>query len=370
MHLNRRKTLGIAFPVLLGGALAVGGAVALPVHAATWQDTGLSGSAVTDSTFAGSGVTASNGRTGVIDLAGTGVTWALHGSPPTGVSLASGVISYSGSAVGSPPVIVVDATDSLGNAQALEITVTITSNSIQETNVTKVTLSTLADSNTAGTVVFSAVSSKTTGETLTFAQSNLPTGLTSGNPTLTYVGGTAAPGTYASTDVSVTDIDGAVLKGTFTLTVDANSVGAVGDEVNPFGNGFDAYQQHDYAGARVAGWPATQSDPATSFILNAGTHSGAYQFEYAPNGTASGLCVSDPGGGWASDPLRDGLILTNCNTGPWQQFIPQSNGTLKNLDTGLYVNPDGKGGQLRGGSTTTSWGGSIYHWTASSSLPG
>src|SRR5580700_3704875 len=100
MHLNRRKTLGIAFPVLLGGALAVGGAVALPVHAATWQDTGLSGSAVTDSTFAGSGVTASNGRTGVIDLAGTGVTWALHGSPPTGVSLASGVISYSGSAVG------------------------------------------------------------------------------------------------------------------------------------------------------------------------------------------------------------------------------------------------------------------------------
>jgi hypothetical protein len=369
MHLNRRKAIGIAIPVLLGGALAVGGAAALPAHAQTWQDTALSGGAVTDSTFAGSGVGASNG-THVIDLAGTGVTWSLHGTVPTGVSLASGVISYTGNAVGSPPVIVVDATDSLGNAQALELTVTITSGSIQETNVTKVTLSALADSNSAGTVTFTAVSSKTTGETLTFAESNLPTGLTSGNPTLTYVGGTAAPGTYSGTDVSVTDTDGAVLKGTFTLTVDANSVGSTGDEVNPFGNGFDAYQQHDYAGAKVAGWPATQSDPATSFILNAGTHPGAYQFEYAPNGTASGLCVSDPGGGWASDPLPDGLILTNCNTGPWQQFIPQSNGTLKNLKTGLYVNPDGKGAQLRGSSSTTSWGGSVYNWTTSSSLPG
>ena len=367
MHLNRRKALGIAVPVLLGGALAAGGAVALPVHAQTWQDTALSGGAVTDSTFTGSGLGASNGRD-VIDLAGTGVTWSLH-TASTGVSLASGVISYTGSAVSSPPAVVVDATDSLGNAQALELTVTITANSIQETAVTKVTLSTLADSNSGGNVTFSAVSSKS-GDTFTFAESNLPTGLTSGDPTLTYAGGTAAPGTYAGTDVSVTDADGAVLKGTFTLTVDANSVGTSGDEVNPFGNGFDAYQQHDYAGARVAGWPATQSDPATSFILNAGTHSGAYQFEYAPNGTASGLCVSDPGGGWASDPLRDGLILTNCNTGPWQQFIPQSNGTLKNLDTGLYVNPDGKGAQLRGSSTTTSWGGSVYNWTASSSLPG
>ncbi|MGH3222645.1 MAG: hypothetical protein ACRDPY_28770 [Streptosporangiaceae bacterium] len=340
------------------------------MHAQTWQDTGLSGGAVTDSTFNGTNVGVTNG-TKVINLNGTGVTWALHGTVPSGVTIANGAITYSGGAVSSPPVIVADATDSLGNAEAFEMSVAITSDSIQLVgSATKVTLSTLADSNSGGTVTFSAVSSKSTGETLTFAESNLPTGLTSGNPTLTYVGGTAAPDTYAGTDVSVTDVDGAVLKGTFTLTVDANSVGVSGDEVNPFGNGFDSYQQHDYAGARVAGWPATQSDPATSFILNAGTHSGAYQFEYAPKGTASGLCVSDPGGGWRSDPLRDGLILTNCNTGPWQQFIPQSNGTLKNYDTGLYVNPAGKGGQLRGGSTTTSWGGSKYNWTASSNLPG
>jgi hypothetical protein len=160
-----------------------------------------------------------------------------------------------------------------------------------------------------------------------------------------------------------------VLKGTFTLTVQANTVNNYGDEVNKFANGFDVYRQHDYAGAIIAGWPATQSDPATHFLMNNGTHGGAFQFEYAPNGTASGLCVSDPGGGWGSDPLRDGLILTNCNTGPWQQFVPQSDGTLVNLATGLTVNPDGKGAQLRGESSATSWGGSSYTWTSETSLP-
>ena len=344
------------------------GAVALPASAQTYQDTALSGSAVTDSTFAGVVGTPTNG-TGVINLTGTAVTWSLHGTPPTGVTLTGTTISYSGGAVTSPPSIVVDATDTHGNAEALVIPITLTTGSIQLGGTfVKVTLSALADSNVSGTVKFTATSSASS-DTVTIGESNLPIGLTSGNP-LTYVGGTAAPGTYTGVVATATDSDGAVLNGTFTLTVTAGTVTTYGDEVNHFGNGFDAYQQHDYPGAIIAGWTATQPDPATHFILNNGTHVGAYQFEYAPNGSGSGLCVSDPGGGWASDPLRDGLILTNCNTGPWQQFIPQSNGTLKNLDTGLYVNPDGKGGQLRGGSTTTSWGGSIYHWTASSNLPG
>jgi hypothetical protein len=357
--------------MLLGSALVVSGAAALPAHAATWQDTALSGGTVTDSTYGGAGLAASDGTDTSIHLAGTGVTWSLHGTVTTGVSLSGSTISYAGSAVASPPEVVVDATDTAGNAEALEIPVTIGAGSIQVNGtVVKVSLSALADTNSGGTVTFGATSSAGVGDALTFVESNLPTGLVSGNPTLTYVGGTAAPGTYSAVAVSVTDTAGAALKGTFTLTVDANTVGSYGDEVNPFGNGFDAYQQHQYSGAIVAGWTATQTDPATNFILNAGTHPGAYQFEYAPRDTASGLCVSDPGGGWASDPLRDGLLLTTCNTGPWQQFIPQSNGTLKNLDTGLYVNPDGKGAQLRGGVTATTWGGSVYNWTANSSLPG
>ena len=367
MHLKLSRALGVTAPVLLGSAL-VATVATLPASAQGWQDTSLSGTAVTDSTYGGAGLAAADG-TGVITLSGTGVTWALHGTQTSGVSLSGTTISYSGGGVSSPPAIVADATDGAGNAEALVIPVAIGTNSIQVSgDVGKVSLSSLADTNSSGTVKFSADSSLSS-DTITYTESNLPTGLSPGNP-LTYSGGTAAPGTYTDITATATDSDGAVLNGTLNLTVSASSVNNQGNEVNKYGNGFDAYRQHDYAGAIIAGWPATQHDPATSFLMNVGTHQGAYQFEYAPNDSASGLCISDPGGGWASDPLRDGLVLANCNTGPWQQFIPQSNGTLQNVATGLYINPDGTGAQLRGGSSATPWGGSYYSWTDYSNLPG
>jgi hypothetical protein len=292
---------------------------------------------------------------------------------PTGVSLSGTTISYSGGAIANPPEIVADATDSAGNAEALELPVAIADGSIQLNGpVVTVALSALAATNMAGTVKFTAVSSEGTNS-IGFAESALPTGLASGDPVLTYVGGTAAPGTYDGVKVAATDVDGAVLNGVFNLVVNANSVyvpGNYGDERNPFGNGFDVYRQHQYAGAIIAGWTATQSDPATHFLRSSGSHSGAYRFEYAPRGTGSGLCVSDPGGGWASDPVPDGLILTVCNSGPWQQFTPQPNGTVKNVATGRYVNPNGAGAQLRGGSAPTPWGGSAYTWTDYPHLPG
>ncbi len=360
----------MAVPVLLGGALAAG-ALALPAHAQSYQDTGLSATAVTDETFSGGaiGVTSTEGD---LLLTGTGVTWTSHTALPSGVTLTSGTISYLGAAQTGPITLVLDATDSAGNAKALVIPVNMGINTIAtDGTVTQVSLSLLADTNVSGTVRFSA-DSNATNDTINFAESQLPTGLTSGNPTLTYVNGTAAPGTYSDVEVSATDSDGAVLNGTFSLTVEANTVTSnttVGDEVNKFGYGFDSYRQHDYAGAIIAGWTATSSDPATQFLMNNGSHSGYVQFEYAPTGSGSGLCVSDPGGGWGSDPLRDGLILTNCNSGPFQQFLQRSDGTLVNLATGLIVDPAGKGGQLRGESTATSWGGSAYTWTGESSLP-
>jgi hypothetical protein len=356
---------------LLGSALAVG-ATALPAHATTWSDTGLSASAVTPDTFGGSGFGVSDG-TGVTDLSGSGVTWSLH-SAPAGVSLSGTTLSYSGAAVTSPPNVVVDATDTAGNAEALSIPITLTAGSIQlngpTSGVITASLSALADSNISGTVKFTATSS--VSNSISFSESNLPAGLVSGNPTLTYVGGTAAPGTYSNVKVTATDAEGAVLNGTFSLIVAASggvTIGTAGDEVNPFGNGFDVYRQHQHPGAVIAGWPATQADPATHFQILAGTHAGAVRFEYAPDGTGTGLCVSDPRGGWASDPLPDGLILTWCNTGPFQQFVPQPNGTLKNVATGLVVNPAGKGAQLRGSATPTAWGGSVYTWTVYTSLP-
>jgi hypothetical protein len=368
MHIILRRTLGIVTPVLLGGVLAVG-AAALPAQAKTWQDTSLVGTAVQDATFGGANLAAANGD-GVIKLSGTGVTWSLHGTVPLGVTLSGTTISYSGSAVTNAGRIVVDATDSNGNAQALEIPIALGAKSIRVGGtVVKVSISALADANSAGTVKFSATSSKSS-DTVNFAETSLPTGLTSGNPVLTYVGGTAAPGTYGGVVVTATDADGAALHGTFTLTVQASAVTDYGDEVNPYNNGFDVFQQAKHAGAKIVGWTPTQADPATHFIRNNGTHAGAYQFEYAPSGSGSGLCVSDPGGGWRSDPLRDGLILTSCNNGPFQQFVPQSNGTLRNLATGLYVNPNGTGSQLRGAAAPTTWGGSRYSWKAFANLAG
>jgi hypothetical protein len=360
MHFKPKGVLGIAVPLLLGGALAAG-ALALPAHAQSYSDTALSYSGLTVGTFGGSDLKATNG-TGVIDLSGTNVTWKLNGTPPTGVSQSGNTIVYSGSAVTSPPDIVADAIDGAGNAEALEIAVVITTNSIQMTGTATATVTGLAAANTTGTVTFSATSNG--AGTITFAESNLPTGLTSGNP-LTYANGTAAPGTYDGIKVSATSADGAVQNGTFNLTVSATTVtnsGTTGDEVNKFGYGFDSFRQHDYAGAIVVGWTASSSDPATQFLMNSGSHSGYVQFEYAPTGSGSGLCISDPGGGWGSDPLRDGLILANCNSGPFQQFFPESDGTLVNLETGLIIDPAGKGGQLRGGTSAVSWGGSSYTW--------
>jgi hypothetical protein len=279
-------------------------------------------------------------------------------------------------------VIYAVATDSAGNARALEITPSIPStNDIQVSSSVPpvpVFLSSLAAANGTGagtgTVTFSAATSISSGDSITYAESGWPAGLVSGTSSLSSVGGTAAPGTY-SVKVTASDSFGAVLTGTVPLTVLANDVymvGSNGDEVNPFGYGFDVYQQHASAGAHIVGWTSTRSDPATDFLVLAGTQSGAVQFEYAPSdtGTGTGLCISDPNGGaWASDPLPDGLILAGCNDGPYQQFVPQSNGTLKNWATHLFINPDGKGAQLRDAATATPWGGSVYGWTETANLP-
>jgi hypothetical protein len=386
MHVSRRRVLGIVVAVLLVSATATT-ALSLTARAQTYQDTSLSASAVTADTFGGSDLTATAKYLGadggyVIVLSGSGVTsWSLFGTPPSGVSLSStsagdATISYQGSETNDPELIVADATDSSGNAEALEVPVILDPDYIA-TNGTQYVYSVfdLTDSNSAGTVTFTGRTSE--NYALTWTESDLPSGLGSGDPatgTMTYTGGTAAPGTYSGAKVTATDTgDGAVLNGTFTITVSASVVttnpSAYGDEVNKFGYGFDSFRKHDYAGALIVGWPAAQADYGTYFFEKPGRHAGAYQFEYTPGSVASGLCVSDPGGGSRSDPLRDGLILAKCNSGPFQQFIPQPDGTLKNLGTGLYVDPHGKGAQLRGESSPAASGGSRYTWTAESSLP-
>jgi hypothetical protein len=387
MHFDFRKAAGILTVPLLGGALAVG-AAALPAQAQTWHDTSLQAYSVTQPSSSSTSGAVVNGV-----ASGSGQGSTLTFNAPSGEAFASP--RFTSTTIGD--TLTTSSTrlvlTSLGTATGTgTLTFTITRSGVSCTAAETVnvsqnggTLSQSSASSTPGeTVAVSVFNNNTTGAvqftgtvsgqscSVTFSESNLPSGLTSGNP---LVPGSAAPGFYTGVAYTATDPLGSTFSGTFSLHVYASQVtpppptGNYGDEVNPFGNGFDVYQQHQYAGAIIAGWTATQGDPATHFIRNNGTDSGAYQFEYAPNGSASGLCVSDPGGGWASDPLPDGLILANCNTGPWQQFVPQSNGSLKDVATGLVVSPNGTGAQLRGTSSPVPWGGSHYTWTDYSNLP-
>ena len=392
MHFNLRKAVGISAIPLLGGALAVG-AAALPASAQTWQDTALQAfnletapghvtGAVVNGVISGTGkgstlsFTAPTGEFFTSPVLTAGSTDATLTTHAHSLVVTSGSNTVTGS--GTLTFTINSATSGVTVTAAETVNFTESSGTLGEsatpTSVPgeKVTVS-VFNNNATGNVEFTGTLTVQSGP-VAFSQTNLPAGLVSGNP---LVPGSAVPRTGASSysDVvyTVTDPLGSTFSGTFDLHVFghvATQPGNYGDMVNPFGNGFDVFQQHQYPGAIVAGWTATQADPATHFIRVPGTVPGAYKFEYAPNGAASGLCISDPGGGWASDPLPDGLILTVSNNGPWQQFIPQANGTLKNVATGLVVSPNGTGAQLRGTSAATPWGGSAYTWTDYAHLPG
>jgi hypothetical protein len=407
MRFNLRKAVrAVALPVL-GGTLAAG-AAALPAGAQTWQDTALQvvNLQTTPSQVVGAVVD------GVASGTGQGSTLSFtapSGETFTSPALTAGTTDASLTTSTSQSLVLTSTSTGTGTGT---LTFTIGSATSGDTLTAAETVQVSESSGTLAesaaptsapgeTVTVSAFNNRLTGSVefygnvtaesgpLTFSLGNLPAGLVLGNP---LVPGNAVPGTYALT-YTIADALGSTFSGTFGLEVFGPTVvppstpsppyytsppyptsplfpqGDYGDAVNPFGNGFDVYQQHRYAGAIVVGWTATQADPATHFIIRSGTVAGAYTFEYAPNGVPSGLSVSDPGGGWTSDPMTDGLILTPSNNGPWQQFIPQSNGTLKNVATGLVINPDGTGVQLRGGAAPTSWGGSVYTWIGDARLP-
>jgi hypothetical protein len=391
MRFNLRRAVAVFSLPLLGSALAVG-AAALPASAQTWQDTALQASHVSPVTTTAGAVVDGVVGGGGSRLSFTAPTGEQFASPTftgktntfdatlTTTNIHRLVLTAGGFGSGSATLkfTIKSAATGVTCTAAETVNVTETGGALAESakptsvpSETPVTVR-LFNNNATGAVEFTGAVTPTGACSLTFSQSNLPAGLVSGNP---LVPGSAYPRTYSGVVYTATDPLGSTFSGTFSLHVFGHQVvpppppGNYGDMVNPFGNGFDVYQQHQYAGAIIAGWTATQADPATHFLREAGTYSGAFRFEYAPNGAGTGLCVSDPGGGWASDPLPDGLILTTCNNGPWQQFVPQRYGTLRNLATGLFVSPNGTGAQLRGTTTPTSWGGSVYTWTDYAHLP-
>jgi hypothetical protein len=224
------------------------------------------------------------------------------------------------------------------------------------------------DDGSTGGILFNAAGSSAV---TAFAVSNLPAGLNGSVGLGELLPGTAAPAVYNSVALSVTDTGGAVAKGTFNLLVNATASGALGDNVNPFGNGWGVYQQHTAWDTTIIGWPATQRDPGSLFLREAGTVSGAYRYEYAPTGSGSGMCVSNPDGGYIGDPGGPtGLVLRNCNSSVYQQFKPGPDNEAISVANGQLVNPHGTGWQLNTGASRVSWGGSAWTWTNSGNLPG
>jgi hypothetical protein len=394
MHFNLKRVVGISVLPLLGGALAVG-ATAPPASAQTWQDTALVAFNVVQPTTA---TTTGAVISGVVSGGGARLSYIV----PSGEQIASSPapryvsatavtdvkLTYNvqrvvltaggfGTSVGKLMFTIKSATPGVTCTAAQTVNVKETAGVLAESATpTSVPNETVAvsvfNNNATGAVQFSGTVTPAGACTLAFSQSNLPAGLVSGNP---LVPGTAVPRIYTGVVYTATDPLGSTFSGTFSLHVFGHVVvpppppGNFGNEVNPFGNGFDVYQQHQAVNAIIAGWTATQADPATHFIRLPGTIPGAYTYEYAPHGVATGLSVSDPGYDAAGTGLTNGLVLRGTNTGPWQQWIPQANGTLKNVATGLIVSPNGTGAQLRGTTAPTPWGGSVYTWTDFAHLP-
>ena len=416
MHFNLKRVVGISVLPLLGGALAVG-ATAPPASAQTYQDTSLQanppvstnsvslalsfsapGYSVTcsGSSMKGQPLTVTPGAanpSGGLTFSGPGACTNTAQSLTLGGKYANGTYVWTVSASPNPShnateVAVLHLVVS-GGAITRGWTESVSLTSPPNTVYPNIQFSGTdvrycfgfgavpASQDPCGTApIVSGIQQLSQALSGTWATTNLPAGLAFSTVTSgLLVPGTAVPGTYKFATVSGTQ-GGATASETFSLTVQGHPVhvppppGNYGNEVNPFGNGFDVYQQHQAVNAIIAGWTATQADPATHFIRLNGTHAGAYQYEYAPNGSGTGLCVSDPGYDAAGTGLTNGLVLRGCNTGAWQQFVPQSNGTLVNLATGLVVSPNGTGAQLRGTTAPTPWGGSRYTWTDYSHLPG
>ncbi len=96
--------------------------------------------------------------------------------------------------------------------------------------------------------------------------------------------------------------------------------------------------------AQIIGWPNSDFNRGLDFFQFSYAGGTPKIFEYAPNGIASNLCVSQP-------LPNAGLVLRVCNGSPWQRFVAKaapSGFTWTNVATGRVVTSGGRGVQLRG----------------------
>jgi hypothetical protein len=158
--------------------------------------------------------------------------------------------------------------------------------------------------------------------------------------------------------------------------------GTCGYEENVYGNDWDVYQQYARVNQPVTAYPHKDGDQATDFNAVQTTHNvNERRFEYAPNGNRSGLCLSDPDGGYAGNPGGPhGLVLRTCNNSAFQQWrtppgVDSQNtaGTQWiNVATRRTVQPQGTGSQMVTVKTPDKNGnaqGSYFGWDSPGVVP-
>jgi hypothetical protein len=136
----------------------------------------------------------------------------------TGVISANGTLN-NGAVAPVAATVTLTATDTYGDVAVVTVPVEVSNNSVVlgtgSVLTDEVYSITASNDNTNGSVVFAA---KDTGDTAIAAtsESNLPSGLVSGNPLLP---GTAIPGKYNDLEVTAADAAGAQATGSFLLKV-------------------------------------------------------------------------------------------------------------------------------------------------------
>lgn len=115
--------------------------------------------------------------------------------------------------------------------------------------------------------------------------------------------------------------------------VDGVYAGYCGTQTNAEATGLslDVFQQHATVNNKIIGYANSDNDRATDFYIFAFKGGPAKIFEYAPNGVASGLCVSEPSQG-------AGLVLRKCTGSLWQQFTAHRITTPSAADSFTWSN--------------------------------
>lgn len=137
-----------------------------------------------------------------------------------------------------------------------------------------------------------------------------------------------------------------------TTGVYAGYCGTQTDAEGPAALSFDVFRQSAKVNTPIIGFPNSNTDPATDFFTFAYQGGTTKVFEYAPNGRASGLCISEPS-------AQAGLVLRGCNGSAFQRFTPKAitdpalpsappTFTWANVESGDIIAAHGRAAQLTG----------------------